>query len=193
MGEDPMWSSRSFLSSIRIPHGSSLLVTVAVLVTAGAAGVTQQVLTRTAGPTPARAVAPQLLDTRGGEGPEQPQVPTIVLVKPGKKKKVIMADLPGFTLYTFSADGKRASKCKGACARRWRPVVSASGKPQAGGGVTLPDIGSIHREDGSFQVTFDGLPLYYFEQDRNPGDEDGTDRDEFGGKWSPEPPKGKGK
>jgi predicted lipoprotein with Yx(FWY)xxD motif len=83
----------------------------------------------------------------------------------------------------------RNSLCKGACARRWRPLVSPAGKPQAGEGAELTEIGSMVRDDGSFQVTFNDLPVYYYADDVKPGDEDGTDRDEFGGKWTPEPPR----
>jgi predicted lipoprotein with Yx(FWY)xxD motif len=132
--------------------------------------------------TPVRVAA-------GGEGPSVPQVPTVVEVHPAKKKKFKMTDHPGFTLYVFSADKKKKSNCKDACARRWRPLVSQAGKPQAGTGADLPEIGSMVRDDGVFQVTFNDLPVYYFVDDVKPGDEEGTDRGEFGGKWTPEPPR----
>jgi hypothetical protein len=71
-------------------------------------------------------------------------------------------------------------------------VVSSGGKPQASAGVVdLPSIGSMLRDDGSFQVTFNDLPVYYFVEDKNAGDENGDEKDEFGGHWTADPPKHK--
>jgi predicted lipoprotein with Yx(FWY)xxD motif len=182
-----MWSWHRMLTATSARH-KSLLVGGVIVVALALVGFGSSALARTARQAP--AAAPSASDV-GGEGPSEPQTPTIVTVRPGKTKPLIMADLPGFTLYTFSADGKGKSQCKGECARRWRPVVSMAGKPQAGSGVQPPEIGSILRDDGSFQVTFNDAPLYYFVNDHQPGDEQGTDRVEFGGKFSPEPPRGK--
>jgi predicted lipoprotein with Yx(FWY)xxD motif len=172
-----------------------LVIGGAVVMAVALGGVAFALGAPTTGDTPVTAVpsaaARQALLERGGEGPSEPQVPTVVVIHPGKKKKFVMSNLPGYTVYTFSADTKHKSKCKGECARRWRPVVSAAGKPQAGAGVALPEIGSVLRDDGAFQVTFNDLPVYYFEGDTKPGDEEGTDLDEYGGKWNPEPPRGK--
>jgi predicted lipoprotein with Yx(FWY)xxD motif len=137
---------------------------------------------------PTVAVTPVLV-VPGGEGPSEPQIPTVVEVHVAKKKKLKLTNHPGFTLYVFSKDTKKKSNCKGACAQRWRPVVSLAGKPQAGEGADLPEIGSMVRDDGGFQVTFNDLPVYYFQDDQKAGDENGTDRDEFGGTWTPEPPR----
>jgi predicted lipoprotein with Yx(FWY)xxD motif len=183
-----MWLSHRRLTAISARH-KSLLVGGVIVVALGLVGFGSSALARTARQVP--VAAPTTLDVRGGEGPSEPQTPTVVTVKPGKKKPKKMTDLPGFTLYVFSADEKKKSKCNGECARRWRPVVSMGGKPQAGQDVMLPEIGSMLRDDGSFQVTFNDAPLYYFIGDLNPGDEEGTDRVEFGGTWSPEPPRGK--
>lgn len=102
----------------------------------------------------------------------------------------VLTDAAGFTLYTFSADGRMAPRCTGVCAQRWRPATSAGGKPQAGGGVSAADVGSVRRDDGSYQVTYHAAPLYYFSGDARAGDRNGADRDEFGGRWSCAPPGG---
>jgi predicted lipoprotein with Yx(FWY)xxD motif len=183
-----MWSSHRRLTAILARH-KSLLVGGVIVVALGLVGFGSSALARPARQVP--VAAPTTLDVQGGEGPSEPQTPTVVTVKPGKKKPKKMTDLPGFTLYVFSADDKNKSKCNGECARHWHPVVSMGGKPQAGPDVMPPEIGSILRDDGSFQVTFNDAPLYYYENDHNPGDENGTDREEFGGKFSPEPPRGK--
>jgi predicted lipoprotein with Yx(FWY)xxD motif len=179
-----MPSGRMFKSVLA--SRKSLVVAGACVVIVGLVGPAQGFVHRVAQPRPAALPIP--LPTGGDECPSEPQRPTVVVVQPGNTKPLIMADLNGFTLYAFSADGVRSSRCGRDCARRWRPVVSSGGKPQAGAGVSLPSIGSMRRDDGSFQVTFNDLPVYYFVDDRNPGDENGTDRDEFGGRWSPVPP-----
>jgi predicted lipoprotein with Yx(FWY)xxD motif len=184
-----MWSWHRILTATSARHKSLLLGGV-IVVALGLVGFGSGALARTAKQVPV-ATPTTTLDVRGGEGPSEPQTPTVVTVKPGKKKPKKMTDEPGFTLYVFSADEKRKSKCNGECAAHWHPVVSMGGKPQAGPDVLPPEIGSILRDDGSFQVTFNDAPLYYYEDDVRPGDENGADRDEYGGTWSPEPPRDK--
>ena len=65
------------------------------------------------------------------------------------------------TLYAFSADSPTMSKCTGECARIWPPVLTQSAptaKLMANGAL----LGTIQRADGTFQVTYNGHPLYYF-------------------------------
>jgi predicted lipoprotein with Yx(FWY)xxD motif len=100
----------------------------------------------------------------------------------------VMTDGAGFTLYTFSADSAQLSRCTGECARRWRPFTSAGGKPRAGAGATLGLVGSIQRADGTFQVTYNGWPLYHFVGDTQPAAQQGAGRNEYGGSFNPAPP-----
>ena len=103
----------------------------------------------------------------------------------------VLTDAAGFTLYTFSADAAMTSNCTAACSLRWRPAFSSGGKPQAGPGASLADIGSIRRSDGRFQVTYRGAPLYLFAGDTRAGQRNGANRSEFGGRFSCLPPSGK--
>ena len=68
----------------------------------------------------------------------------------------------GLTLYTFAGD------CTGDCAKEW-PPLTGTGQPTAGPGVT-GQLGTKTRADGSTQVTYNGLPLYYWEGDKKAGD-----------------------
>jgi predicted lipoprotein with Yx(FWY)xxD motif len=115
-----------------------------------------------------------------------PAGPTVVQAQQDPRGPVL-TDAAGFTLYTFTADGRLASRCTGQCAARWRPV-SSGGKPQAGTGVSAADIGSIRRDDGGYQVTYRTAPLYYFAGDTKAGERNGADRDEFGGRFRCVPP-----
>jgi len=79
----------------------------------------------------------------------------------------------GKTLYTFVGDGPNDSTCTGECATAWPPfTVAAGGQPTPGAGVT-GKLGTLTRADGTTQVSYDGLPLYYWQGDAKPGDTTG--------------------
>lgn len=76
----------------------------------------------------------------------------------------------GMTLYTFKKDEPRKSNCYGDCAVNW-PPLSVPGDPVSGEGVG--ELGVIERDDGVRQVTYNGIPLYFWVNDREPGDANG--------------------
>jgi predicted lipoprotein with Yx(FWY)xxD motif len=83
----------------------------------------------------------------------------------------ILAITAGFlhvtaTLYAFTADTSMASKCSGACAIIWPPVLTST-PPAATGSAKAAKLGVIPRPDGTFQVTYNGHPLYFFSQALN--------------------------
>jgi predicted lipoprotein with Yx(FWY)xxD motif len=78
----------------------------------------------------------------------------------------------GLTLYTHAGDTASTSTCTGSCATAW-PPLAASGQPMAGAGVT-GKLGTLTRADGTTQVSYAGLPLYYWEGDKKPGDVTGN-------------------
>lgn len=50
-------------------------------------------------------------------------------------------------------------------------------------GVDATLLGTITRDDGTLQVTYNGWPLYLFAGDTAAGDTNGQGLDEFGGLW----------
>jgi predicted lipoprotein with Yx(FWY)xxD motif len=79
----------------------------------------------------------------------------------------------GKTLYVFTRDTGGASVCNGECATNWPPLLAEGGAaPTAGEGVT-GTLGTITRDDGGTQVTYDGKPLYYFIGDTAAGQANG--------------------
>jgi predicted lipoprotein with Yx(FWY)xxD motif len=90
----------------------------------------------------------------------------------------------GFSLYMFMADiqGSDASTCYDACADAWPPLI-VDGDPTAGEGADEALLGTITRDDGSTQVTYNGWPLYFYAGDTTPGDTAGQGVDGFGGLW----------
>jgi predicted lipoprotein with Yx(FWY)xxD motif len=74
------------------------------------------------------------------------------------------------TLYYFTKDvTPGVSVCEGDCLVAWPPLLVEDGQqPVAGEGVSGV-LGVITRTDGTFQVTYDGRPLYYWQGDTEPG------------------------
>jgi predicted lipoprotein with Yx(FWY)xxD motif len=91
----------------------------------------------------------------------------------------LVAGSNGMTVYTFAKDVKDSGKsnCNTGCINIWPALTVASGAaPSAGAGVS-GKLGTITRDDGSTQVTYNGLPLYFFSNDHAPGDTNGIYQD----------------
>jgi predicted lipoprotein with Yx(FWY)xxD motif len=83
----------------------------------------------------------------------------------------------GMTVYTFAKDVKDSgvSACTAACLTKWPALtVPAGGAPTPGAGVTGTLATMTRADDGSLQVTYNGLPLYFFSGDTAPGDSKGV-------------------
>jgi predicted lipoprotein with Yx(FWY)xxD motif len=63
--------------------------------------------------------------------------------------------------YVFQRDARNRSRCYGACARAWPPVLT-SGRPVAGRGLRRSLLGTARRRGGKLQVTYAGRPLYTY-------------------------------
>jgi predicted lipoprotein with Yx(FWY)xxD motif len=87
----------------------------------------------------------------------------------------ILVDSRGFTLYTFKNDAPGGkSTCTGQCLVNWPPMLVAPGtQPSAMQGVTASKLGTITRSDGTTQVTYNNMPLYFFFKDQKAGDTNG--------------------
>jgi predicted lipoprotein with Yx(FWY)xxD motif len=94
----------------------------------------------------------------------------------------VLVDSKGDALYSPEQETNGMILCKGSCTSIWVPLtLSGSAKPTGAGDVNTM-LGTIHRPDGSMQVTFRGKPLYTFVQDSSPGMVTGNGfHDQFGG------------
>lgn len=82
-----------------------------------------------------------------------------------------LTDAEGMTLYLFTKDVPGTSNCSGECLANWPAFVASDP-------LTLPDgvpgeLTQITRDDGTQQVAYNGIPLYYFAADAAPGDTNG--------------------
>lgn len=82
----------------------------------------------------------------------------------------ILTDGKGRTLYMFTPDTKdKTSTCYDDCAVAWPPLVVSSGKPSLAPGIA-GTVDILKRRDNTSQVTYNGMPLYYYVKDKKPGD-----------------------
>ena len=114
-----------------------------------------------------------------------PQAPTGSTGRPASGVTIsvaggVLVGPDGRTLYFNTVDTASSIKCTGACTKEWPPI---GGPAQASGGVQSSDLGVATRPDGSVQTTFQGHPLYMFDEDKKAGDHKGDGLDDAGGKW----------
>jgi predicted lipoprotein with Yx(FWY)xxD motif len=140
-------------TALRLPSSTRLWLVIAALATLAALGA--------------------------GRATRAQSAPTVLVSQNANLGMAILTDSNGMTLYTFGNDQPGVSNCNGGCAGIW-PAF----QPPAGD-LTLPDgatgtLDVITRQDGTMQVTYNGMPLYYFAGDMNPGDTNGQG---IGGVW----------
>ena len=86
----------------------------------------------------------------------------------------ILVDGNGMTLYMFTMDEPNMSNCADDCLAAWPPLID-DGNLTVGDGVNASLVGSAAMLDGSMIVTYNGMPLYYWVGDVQPGDTNGQD------------------
>jgi predicted lipoprotein with Yx(FWY)xxD motif len=89
---------------------------------------------------------------------------------------LLVASSNQMTVYTFDKDvaGSGTSTCTGGCLATWPALTVAAGSTPTGGAGVTGTLGTIVRTDtGTTQVTYNGLPLYFFANDKAPGDTNG--------------------
>jgi len=123
----------------------------------------------TASPSPTATPTPTTTPT-----PTAAAAPVLLAQSVGTVGTILVAASNMHTVYTFDSDSPGASNCNGGCAAIWPPMSIASGTTPTGGPGVTGQLGTITRGDGSMQVTYKGLPLYFFHSDSKPGDTKGN-------------------
>lgn len=87
------------------------------------------------------------------------------------KKELVenyLTDGNGMALYYYTKDEENISHCIEGCALNWPPFyVDPSAVIE---GCDVGNFAAITRIDGRQQTTYKGMPLYYFKNDKYPGD-----------------------
>ncbi|MFI5368297.1 MAG: hypothetical protein ACHQ1F_04715, partial [Spirochaetia bacterium] len=96
---------------------------------------------------------------------------TTIQVKTTADGVSYLTDADGMTLYYYTLDTNGQSACYGGCAKAW-PIFYADtiSVPDS---LNASDFGTITRTDGTKETTYMGWPLYYWYQDKKPGDMSG--------------------
>jgi predicted lipoprotein with Yx(FWY)xxD motif len=83
----------------------------------------------------------------------------------------VLVDARGLTLYHLSAEQNGKFICTSTeCLQVWHPLPASAGSTPSG---SVGSLGSVTRPDGTGQVTYKGMPLYTFAQDKQAGDANG--------------------
>ena len=107
---------------------------------------------------------------------------TTVAVRSIGGSNILVDGVSSMTLYVFASDVANSGKsaCNGSCATTWPPLTVATGTTTSAGTGASGTLGTITRDDGTVQVTYNGVPLYHYSGDSAPGDTTGN----YPG-WSP--------
>ena len=79
----------------------------------------------------------------------------------------------GMTLYVLTSDTPDTSTCTASCATNWPPLTVPSGTTATSPVGAMDSFGTITRPDGTTQVTYNHMPLYYYSGDSAAGDTNG--------------------
>jgi predicted lipoprotein with Yx(FWY)xxD motif len=149
---------------------SKTLMAAAIIVVAGFAAACSGAAT-----APPAASASAAVPAASAAGPAA-SGPAVMTASVGSQGTLLVAGANGMTVYTFSKDvaNSGTSACTGGCLTKWPALTVPAGSTPAGGSGVTGKLGTITRaDDGSTQVTYNGLPLYFYSGDKAPGDANG--------------------
>jgi predicted lipoprotein with Yx(FWY)xxD motif len=131
----------------------------------------------TFGPTLPPASASEAPTTAPSEAPTEAATTTVEATEVGTLGTVLVAGENGMTVYTFTQDvaDSGTSACTETCIETWPALTVPAGTTPTGGDGVSGTLATITRaDDGTLQVTYNGLPLYFFKNDSAPGDANGV-------------------
>jgi predicted lipoprotein with Yx(FWY)xxD motif len=169
---------KTFLSGLRFAPGLAAIVAILVLAGCGSATTPKSTVSTTITSTTSLSGADGAGSTATSSPPPAKPVYTInISVKTPAGKYLV--DDRGMTLYYTASDRPNYSNLPDETLTSW-PVflVPAFVVPQP---LNASDFGTYTRDNGLPQTTYKGYPLYYFFQDKAPGDTLGNN---LGGVWS---------
>jgi predicted lipoprotein with Yx(FWY)xxD motif len=141
----------------------------AMIIVAGFAAACSSAATTTPTASPsAAAPAASAAPASGGA--------TVMTATVGSQGTLVVAGSNGMTVYTFTKDvaNSGTSACTGGCLTKWPALTIPAGSTPAGGSGVTGKLATITRtDDGTLQVTYNGLPLYFFSGDKAAGDANG--------------------
>ena len=150
-------------SITRVGWAAAMVASAALLL--AACGGTSSGTAATASPSASATPTPS---------PTAGAAPVVLAQSVGTMGTILVAASNSHTVYTFDSDTPGVSKCTGGCATTWPPLTVPAGTTPTGGPGVTGQLGTITRSDGSLQVTYKGMPLYFFHSDAQAGDTKGN-------------------
>src|SRR5674476_558123 len=153
---------------------SRALMTAAIVAVAGLAAACSGAAT--AAPASSPSPAPAATSAASASAPAAAGGPVVMTATVGTVGTLVVASSNGMTVYTFDKDvaNSGTSACTGGCITKWPALTVSAGSTPAGASDVTGKLGTITRaDDGSAQVTYNGLPLYFYSGDKAPGDSNG--------------------
>lgn len=147
------------ITALQTLRAAAIVGCSALLLAARGSQTSGPAATATPSPSPTPTATPS---------PTPTAAPVVLAQGVGAMGAILVAASNSHTVYTFDSDSPGVSRCTGGCATTWPPLTIASGTPSGGPGVT-GQLGTITRSDGSLQVTYMGMPLYFFHSDAKLG------------------------
>lgn len=114
-----------------------------------------------------------------GNPPASEAAPVLAVARDAVLGDILVAS-NGMTLYLYTPDTENVSNCYGTCAVNWPPYVRPADEPLVAGTGVTGTIATTERTDGTKQITYNGVPLYFWIKDTKPGDTTGQN---VGGVW----------
>lgn len=98
----------------------------------------------------------------------------VIVIRQHDELGPYLTDGAGMSLFLFLTDMEGGSTCYDDCAANWPPLLQDPDNPfTVGEGLDPELLGTVERDDGTVQVTYNRWPLYYFIRNQNAGDIEG--------------------
>ncbi|HET9425780.1 MAG TPA: hypothetical protein VFO55_10445 [Gemmatimonadaceae bacterium] len=117
--------------------------------------------------------------------------PETIAVRSRPDLGTYLVDGSGRSLYAYSGDEAGQTACLTDCATVWPPVIVETLPRRIDTAIDAASLTTTTRPDGTRQLVLAGMPLYYSNSDREPGDTWGHFAMSFGGRFTLVSPAGK--
>ena len=104
--------------------------------------------------------------------------PSTVSIGANEELGAYLVGPTGMTLYMFTNDTAGVSNCVDQCAENWPPLTVESADALIASPNMMGTLATIERADGTLQVTYNDMPLYYWKDDAARGDTLGQGRND---------------
>ncbi len=163
--------------------GAMLLATLLITACGSATATEVPTVVQPLATEPAASASPVVVDTPEATGTSEGSVPvtgeTTVKATLSDNYGPILTNGDEISLYIYTKDTQNGdtSACVDVeCTSKWLPLTT-EGAPVAGAGAIQSLLGTITRDDGTMQVTYNGWPLYLYSGDTAAGTVNGQGMD----------------